>query len=71
MLKIVKYNKKLQKILDINQSTYEENCLVIIDDEDDNIVKEYNKVGQLIYDGEYLNGKRNGKGKEYVHYIKV
>ena len=27
--------------------------------------KEYNYDGNLIYDGEYLNGKRNGKGKLY------
>ena len=24
--------------------------------------------GELIYEGEYLNGKRNGKGKEYDKY---
>jgi len=23
------------------------------------------KYGNLIYEGEYLNGERNGKGKEY------
>ena len=29
-------------------------------------IKEYNFVGtELEYEGEYLNGKRNGKGKEY------
>ena len=28
--------------------------------------KEYYKNGELIFEGEYLNGKRwNGKGKEY------
>ncbi len=27
--------------------------------------KEYDADGMLIYDGEYLDGKRNGKGKEY------
>ena len=26
---------------------------------------EYDDEGKLRYDGEYLNGKRNGKGKEY------
>ena len=31
-------------------------------------VKEYNKYGKLIFEGEYLNGKRNGKGKEYYDY---
>ena len=28
-------------------------------------VKEYNYFGKLEYEGEYLNGKRHGKGKEY------
>ena len=27
--------------------------------------KEYNIYSKLIYEGEYFNGKRNGKGKEY------
>ena len=27
--------------------------------------KEYDNWGKLIFEGEYLNGKRNGKGKEY------
>ena len=28
-------------------------------------VKEYDKYGSLIFEGEYLNSQRNGKGKEY------
>ena len=28
-------------------------------------VKEYDKKNKLIFEGEYLNGKKNGKGKEY------
>ena len=33
--------------------------------------KEYNfNTGKLIFEGEYLNGKRNGKGKKYeLHLI--
>ena len=27
---------------------------------------EYNDKGKKIYEGEYLNGKRNGKGKEFL-----
>ena len=27
--------------------------------------KEYNYKGKLIFEGEYLNGEKNGKGKEY------
>ena len=29
--------------------------------------KEYDYNGNLIFEGEYFNGKRNGKGKEYYH----
>ena len=32
------------------------------------IIKEYNEEGTLIYEGEYLNGERNGKGLEYTKY---
>ena len=28
-------------------------------------VREYNDDGELLFEGEYLNGKRNGKGKDY------
>ena len=30
-------------------------------------IKEYNKNNELIFEGELLNGKRNGKGKEYKY----
>ena len=29
--------------------------------------KEYDSYDKLIFEGEYLNGKRNGKGKEYYN----
>ena len=28
-------------------------------------MKEYERDGELIFEGEYLNGQRNGKVKEY------
>ena len=28
-------------------------------------IKEYDGNDELLFEGEYLNGKRNGKGKEY------
>ena len=31
-------------------------------------INEYNSLGKLIFEGEYLNGERNGKGKEYSDY---
>jgi len=30
--------------------------------------KEYYDNGKLEFDGEYLNGKKHGKGKEYDYY---
>ena len=30
-------------------------------------IKEYDDDGKLEFEGEYLNGERNGKGKEYKH----
>ena len=34
-------------------------------------VKEYNSIGQLIFEGEYKNGERNGKGREYNRYYQI
>ena len=34
-------------------------------------IKVFNQDGDLIFEGEYLNGKRNGKGKEYNKYNKL
>ena len=34
-------------------------------------VKEYNSIGQLIFEGEYKNGERNGKGREYDGYYEI
>ena len=54
------------------------NNKIYLKDSEDNIVdlknqkenklkyfKEYDEINNLIFEGEYLNGKRNGKGKEY------
>ena len=45
---------------------YDENGNIIyeLNKENDN-VKGYNFLGELEFEGEYLNGKRCGKGKEY------
>ena len=34
-------------------------------------IKEYYDNGKLEFEGEYLNGERNGKGKEYNYYGKL
>ena len=33
--------------------------------------QEFNAQGKLIYDGEYVNGLRNGKGREYCYEYKI
>ena len=65
-LNILEYNKKLQNKLDISIRTYQKISGKYIVGGKNGIVKEYilNK-DILIFEGEYLNGKRNGKGKEY------
>ena len=65
-LDIMKYNKNLQNLMDLNLDYYKRysgKYIVIIINKK---VEEYNASdGKLIYDGEYLNGKRNGEGIEY------
>ena len=29
--------------------------------------KEYNDKGELVFEGEYFNGEKNGHGKEYLN----
>ena len=66
-LKIIKYNKSLQKIIDkslINYKMFSERFIIYEDGKRKG--KEYLTINdQLIYEGEYLNGIKNGKGKEY------
>ena len=64
-LKLIKYNKILQKKLDINIDNYSLFSRRYIIYENKNEGKEFNWNYDLIYEGEFLNGERNGKGKEY------
>ena len=64
-LKLVKYNKSLQKKLNISISNYIHFNGGYIIYETNGKGKEYNEFDNLLFEGEYLNGKRNGKGKEY------
>ena len=63
-LKIIKYNKRLQNILGIKMINYKYFSKKYIVYEKNNIAKEYNINGHLLFKGQYLNGKRNGKGVE-------
>ena len=65
-LKIIKYNKKIQCLLDINIINYKifSGRYIIYDSK--NKGKEYDSYNdKLVYEGEYLNGEKSGKGKEY------
>ena len=67
-LKIVKYNKNYQCLLNINLN-YKLFIGRYIEYESNGKTKEYDSYeDHLVYEGEYLNGKRNGKGKEYDKY---
>ncbi len=67
-LKLIKYNKNIQNQLNISvidYALYSEKYIIY---ESKDKGKEYRcDNDELIFEGEYLNGKRNGKGKEYDH----
>ena len=68
-LKIMKYNKNMQEILDINLYHYKTLSGKYIINELNGKTKEYDgKTDKLVFEGEYKDGKRNGKGKEYDLY---
>ena len=69
-LKIIRYNKILQKITNISISNYIhfKGEYIIYDSNDKRKGKVYDKLNNLTYDGEYLHCERNGKGKEINSY---
>ena len=65
-LEIIKYNKKFQKQIKIDLINYKFWSKKYIEFETNEKGKEYDSyTDKLIFEGEYLNGQRNGKGKEY------
>ena len=74
-LKIAKYNQILQNTIDINLNNYKAFTEKYIISDTNGIIKEYYDFNvfdqRLVYEGEYLNGERNGKGKEYNDYGKL
>ena len=71
-LNLVKYNKNMQTKININLLYYKifsGNYTTIYDDNNDNkrgkIFDEYKN--QIIFEGEFSNGKKNGIGKEYIN----
>ena len=65
---IIKSNKNIQNILHIELFDYKvisRKCIIF---DKNRKGKEYCLTNnELIFEGEYLNGKRNGKGKEYFY----
>ena len=71
-LKLVRYNKSIQKNLNISIINYKHFSGRYIIYESNGFRKEYYGYNDtLIFEGEHLNGKRNGKGKEYDKFGKV
>ena len=67
-LRIARYNKQLQKKLDINLIFYKNMTNRYIIYEKEGIGKEYTLEGKLVFKGQYHNGERNGYGEEYNFY---
>ena len=65
-LKILKYNKSFQKTINISINNYKHFKGKYIIYESDEYGKEYNGYDDnLLYEGEYYNGEKNGIGREY------
>ena len=65
LLKFIKYNKSLQHLLKIylyHYKLYSDRYIIFNTKREG---KEYDLSGNLLYEGEFLDGKRNGYGKEY------
>ena len=66
-LKLIKYNKSLQKNLNIGLINYKFFSGKYIIYESNGNGKEFFFGGELIFEGKYLSGKKNGIGKEYKY----
>ena len=65
-LNMIIYNKECQKICSVNIGDYEKISLKYKKGERNGEGREYIKdTKRSIFEGEYLNRKRNGKGKQY------
>ena len=65
-LKLIKYNKNIKNKININLLNYKLFTGKYIIYETKNKGKEYHSGNEaLLYEGYFLNGKRNGIGKEY------
>ena len=66
-LKVIKYNKQFHNKLNINHINYQLFSGRYLISQENGIIKEYScKNNNLLYEREYLNGKRNGFGKNIM-----
>ena len=70
-LKLIKYNKKLQNKINIFLYNYKIYSKRYIKYQTNKKGGEYYYDGKLKYEGEFINGERNGKGKEYINNNKL
>ena len=67
-LELFKYNKFFQKKFSINLWNYRIFSKKYIIFGANGKAREYNRfTDNLIFEGDYINGKRNGKGEEYIY----
>ena len=65
-LNLIIYNKEIQRILGVDIKNYKKKSGKYRIIEKNGKGREYTLIGdKLIFEGEYINGKRIGKGKEY------
>ena len=63
---LISYNKSFQRRIGINIEYYKNEARKIKTGERNGYGKEYKLYNNiLVFEGEYLNGKKNGKGKEF------
>ena len=71
-LDIVRYNKRLQKKIDLSLKNYKEFTNRYIEYSSKTSGIEYNNEDRVVYNGGFFNGKRNGNGREYnVKEVKI
>ena len=63
-LELINYNKRIQNQINISLYNYRIYSRKFIIFEKNGNIREYYS-GELIFEGKYLSGKRNGKGREY------
>jgi len=64
-LEVIRYNKVIKDILVVDTEHYKHSSEKHKIGGKNGMVKVYTKYNNLIFEGDYINGKKNGKGKEY------